>query len=218
MSRNKTRSIPILGVVAAIGLLAFSTYQYSGNVHWTRVTVSLLCAPTLLDGTPNPGRGLPITALLLLCASMALLFHFVSQLAETRVQHDAIQIGGIGSQVYSLLTATPIHNLMVNIAFVFTIVAMVAIVYMLHYKQYHTLAILGVACIVVGLGCASLYYANTQTEVWGALQKVSFILSTTWLFAVHLTVNPKMDRDITNGCTEVADGAEIDVEITPATR
>lgn len=197
MSHNKTRSIPIVGVVAALGLLAISTYQYAGNVHWTRVTVSLLCAPTLLDGTPNPGRGLPIMALLLLCASMALLYHFVSQLAETRLQHDAIQIGGIGSQVYSLLTATPIHNLMVNITLVFTIVAMVAIIYMLHCKQYHMLAILGVACTVLALGCASVYYANTHTEVWGVLQKLSFTLTTTWLFAVHLTVKPKMGHDIT---------------------
>jgi len=197
MSRINPRNIPIVGVVAAIGLLAISAYQYSGNMHWTRVTVSLLCASTLPDGSPNPGRELPITALLLLCASMALLFQFISQLAETRVQHNAIQIGGIGSMVYALLTATPMHNVMVNIALVFFIVAIVAIIYMLYRKQYYMLTILGAACIVVKSGSVSLYYTNTYTEVWGVLQKLSIILTTTWLFAVHMTVKLRVDRDIT---------------------
>lgn len=184
------RSIPIVGVVVAVGLLALSIYRYTGDVHWTRVTVSMLCASTLPDGTPNPGRAVPIIALLLFCASMALVYQLISRLAETRVQRDTIQIAGIGSQVYSVLTATPIHNLMVNIALVFTMVAMVAIVYMLHCKHHRGLAWFGVVCIVVALGCVSLYYADALVEMWGVLQKVSSTLTTTWLFAVHLTVKP----------------------------
>ena len=199
MSRYNIRNIPIVGVVAAMGLLAISSYQYSGNLHWTRVTVSLLCAPNLPDGNPNPGRELPITALVLLCASMSLLFHLISRLAETRVQHDAIQIGGIGSQVYSLLTATPLHNLMVNITVVFFMVAIIAIASMLFRKQNYRLAIFGVTCIVMNLGSVSLYYAGTYAELWGVFQKLSFIVTTTWLVAVHLRVKPKSDRNITAG-------------------
>ncbi len=99
--------------------------------------------------------------------------------------------------VYALLTATPMHNLMVNIALVFFIVAIVAIIYMLYRKQYYMLTILGAACIVVKFGSVSLYYTNTYIEVWGVLQKLSIILTTTWLFAVHMTVKPRVDRDIT---------------------
>ena len=94
--------------------------------------------------------------------------------------------------VYALLTATPMHNLMVNIALLFFIVAMVAIVWMLLRKRYYMLAKLGIACIVVKFSSASLYYANSYTEIWGLLQKLSFILTTMWLFAVHLTVKPKV--------------------------
>ncbi len=98
--------------------------------------------------------------------------------------------------VYALLTATPMHNLMVNIALVFFIVAIVAIIYMLYRKQYFMLAILGAACIVVKFGSVSLYYTNAYTEAWGVLQKLSFILTTIWLFAVHLKVKPTIDHDI----------------------
>lgn len=96
--------------------------------------------------------------------------------------------------VYALLTATPMHNLMVNIALVFFIVAIVAIIYMLYRKQYYMLTILGAACIVVKSGSVCLYYTNTYTEVWGVLQKLSIILMTTWLFAVHMTVKLRVDR------------------------
>ena len=144
-------------------------------------------------------NAIPITALLLLCASMALLFQFISHLADTRGQRKTIQIAGIGSMVYALLTATPMHNLMVNIALAFFIVAIVAIVHMLFRKQHYVLALVGVAYIVVKFGSASLYYTNTNTDVWGVLQKLSFIAATLWLFAVLLATDSNPERDITNG-------------------
>ncbi len=218
MERSFIRWLPIVGVIAALAMLAIANFLYAGDVHWTRVTVSLLCAQNLPDGAPNPGRGLPIVALLLLCASMSLLFELISRLADVKSLRKTIQIGGIGSMVYALLTATPMHNLMVNIALAFFLVAMIAIVYMIYREQQYTLAMAGIACILLKLGSVSLYYTNTYTEVWGVLQKLSFILTTTWLFAVLLMAKPKTNRDITNGCTEVADGAEIEAAITPATR
>ena len=218
MSHNIIRSIPILGVVAAIILLAISTFQYSGNVHWTRVTVSLLCASELPNGDPNLGRAIPIVALLLLCASISLLFELISRVADTRVHQKTIQIAGIGSMVYALLTATPMHNLMVNIALAFYLVAITAIVSMLYRKRNFALATAGIACIVLKLGSVSLYYTNAYTEYWGVLQKLSFILTTVWLFAVLLVTKRQPNRDITNESTEVPDGAETKTTITPATR
>ena len=51
--------------------------------------------------------------------------------------------------VYALLTATPMHNLMVNIALAFFLVAIVAIVYMLYCKKRYVLAFAGIACILL---------------------------------------------------------------------
>lgn len=183
-----SRILPLTGIVTAVALLAYSTYQYAGEVHWTRVTVSLLCAQNLPNGDENSGRGLSCVALLLLCASMALLFQYISKIGETRAQQSTIQIGGIGSMVYALLTATPMHNLMVNIALVFFLVATIAIIFVLWRRKYFVLAIIGLACVLVKTGNASLYYTNTSADVWGLLQKLSFVLTTIWLAAVHLTV------------------------------
>lgn len=191
------RSIPIVGIVIAVTLLLISAWMYAGDVHWSRVTVSMLCAQNLPDGTPNLGRLIPLTGLLLLCVSMAVLFHFLSGAAHSSMQRSLIQIGGIGSQVYSLLTATPLHNLMFNIALVFFLVATITIVYVLFRKQEYLLAIAGTACIVMTLFNVSLYYTNRYADFWGALQKLSFVLTTCWLLAVHLMAKPKRTRDPT---------------------
>ena len=120
--------------------------------------------------------------------------------------------------VYALLTATPMHNLMVNIALAFFLVALIAIVYMLYRKQKYFLTITGIAFILLKLASVSFYYTNTYTEIWGVLQKLSFILTTTWLFTVLLMDKPKTNHDVSNGCNEVVDNAESEGAITPATR
>lgn len=218
MERQNIYWLPIAGVVVAMTMLAIATFQYAGDVHWTRLTVSLLCAQNLPDGTANLGRGLPIVALLLLCASMSLLFELISRLADLKSIRKTIQIGGIGSMVYALLTATPMHNLMVNIALAFFLVAMSAILFMLHFKQQYGLATAGLACVLLKIGSVSLYYTNTYTEAWGVLQKLSFLLTTTWLFAVLLMAKRKTGRDISNEGIEVGNGSEIEAPIKPATR
>lgn len=193
-----TRWTPILGAVAAMALLAISTYRYAGDVHWTRVTVSLICAPNLPDGSYNSGRELPIAALLLLCTSMSILFELISRAADSSGVRKTIQIAGIGSMVYALLTATPMHNLMVNIALAFFFVAICAIMYMLYRRQRFVLAIAGLACIVLKFVSVSLYYTSTFVEIWGMLQKLSFILTTTWLFTVHLQAQPRINHEKIN--------------------
>lgn len=194
-SRKFTHYVPIVGVVIAIALLGIAAFQYSGDVEWTRVTVSLLCAPELPDGSPNPGRLLSIIGLLLLCTHMAILFQCISLNGTTPAQQSTIQIGGMGSMVYALLTATPMHDLMVNIALVFFVVATIAIVKMLHGKQHYLLAILGIICLVVKLLNVSMYYANVNIELWGLLQKLTFILTTIWLFSVHIVVKANTVRE-----------------------
>lgn len=191
------RSAAISGVVVAITLLAISTFQYAGGIHWSRVTVSLLCASELPSGEPNLGRGLSITALFLLCASMSLLFEAISRTADTHRQQKTIQIAGIGSMVYALLTATPMHDLMVNIALIFFLVALFGIQSMLYQRRRFGLVVTGIACIALKIFGVSLYYTHSYIEYWGVLQKLSFTLTTAWLFAVLLMSKPIANRDET---------------------
>ncbi len=188
MNPRHLRVIPLAGVLTAVVMLLVATVSYRGDAPMSRVTVSMLCARNLPDGAPNTGRAVPIIGLLILCASMALLFQSISGAAEGRWHRDLIQIGGIGSQVYSLLTVTPLHNLMFNIASAFFLVAIVAIVSMLHRKRAYGLAVTGGVFLGVMLVHGFLYYTGRAADVWGILQKSAFLLTTGWLLVVQMTV------------------------------
>ena len=82
----------------------------------------------------------------------------------------------------------------------------------------YVLAFAGIACILLKLSSVSLYYTNSYPEIWGVLQKLSFILTAAWLFAVHLIPKRKTSRDVSTRCPEVADHAEVEAIITPETR
>lgn len=184
--RKRIPYLPIAGLILSMGLLVFASCHYAASVPWSRVTVSLLCAAELPSGEPNAVRSLAIAALLLLCLAMAMLFELISRQAEKRGLRKTIQIAGIGSMVYALLTASPMHDLMVNIALVFFVIALIAIVYMLVSMHRYTLAALGLGCIALKVISATLYYSDTYEEVWGGMQKLSFLATVCWLVGVHL--------------------------------
>ena len=173
----------------AVALLAFSAAWYPGGYDWNRVTVSVLCAPTLPNGDINPVSGISAGGLLLLCASMALLFQLIAWDADTPTQRKTIQIAGIGAMVYAALAATPMHNLMVNISLAFFVVAMLAVLHLLYCRRFFPLFFLGLICLSVKITSASFYYTNAFSDFWGSIQKFAFALSTLWLFMVQFAVH-----------------------------
>lgn len=195
MPHQVIRYLPLFGVLGALALLVLAAAWYPGGYDWNRVTVSALCAATLPSGDTNPVRGLAAGGLLLLCVSQALLFQLISSVAETRAQRKTIQIAGIGAMVYSALTATPMHNLMVTISLAFYITALLAVLRMLYCQRRFLLLFLGLACLAVLLMSAAMYYANVFTTFFGLIQKLSFASCTPWLFAVQFAVRkiPKSD-------------------------
>jgi hypothetical protein len=81
--------------------------------------ISSLFAARALNGAANPARFVAIPALLVLCASFAVVFHRIAIKARSQAHPKIIQIGGIGTTVYALLVATPMHDLMVSIGLAF---------------------------------------------------------------------------------------------------
>ena len=187
MSHQIVRGMPLLGVLGGIALLALAAARYPGEEGWTRLTASALCAGSLPNGGPNPVRTTAAIGLLLLCAGTALLFQLIAFGADTRAQQKTIQIAGVGSMVYALLTATPMHNLMVTIALAFHLVAMLGIMGMLFSQRRLPLLWLGLLCLAAQFAIAAIYYAGAYTSLLGVLQKTSFALCTSWLFAVLFT-------------------------------
>lgn len=180
------RSIPFIGIATAFFVFGFAGYFYDGDIRWSQLTVSWLCSPSLPNGEPNDVRIPAVLALAILCSSLACVFQSISNLTNVITERKFIQIAGIGSMVYTFLTVTPMHDLMVNIALLFFLTSFLFISVMLHRRNYTLLMLLGICCIALKGISVSVYYLNHFEEFWGLIQKLSFCATTAWLAAVSL--------------------------------
>lgn len=154
--------------------------------HWTPHYTCTLFHATALNGEPNPSRYFALPAMLFLSVSIAFVFNEVSAAAPTHSLRKMIQIGGIGSMVYGFLApATPIHDLLVAIALINYFVAAVALLIALKSGRRFALLAFGSVALAILIYSAVLYYGSGLSPALAIAQKVSLILSASWVLACH---------------------------------
>lgn len=185
---------PLLALFLSACLFVLAASYYPGGTttsattvgyDWTRNFISSLFAPTALNGAANPARYFAIPAMLLLCLSVGFVFKRISTTTTSKPHRKTIEIGGVGSMVYAFLVVTPMHNLMVTISLLFFVVASLAVLSFLRIGREWRLLFTGLVCLVLLFVAAFIYYGNVLYGVLPVLQKLSFIASTSWLFAVY---------------------------------
>lgn len=191
--------LPAVGATGALVCFVAATARYPGGTDWAIDTVgyrwsenfvcSLLQAQAL-NGADNDARPLAITALWLLCVSLAVLFFRISRSTTSRRHRSAIEIGGIGMAVYSALLVTPMHNLMVTMGLMFGLVAFGAMLDLLRRERRAWLVVWGAALVLVQVACAVCYYGNAGFERLPVLQKLGLVIGVPWLLAVHYRQRP----------------------------
>jgi len=87
--------------------------------------------------------------------------------------------------VYASLTVTPMHDLMVTIAFVFFVVAVSAILHSLYVERHLGLFMLGLVCVSPPLTNAVLYYGNILGGMLPIIQKAGSVAYIVWLFTLY---------------------------------
>ncbi len=186
--------IPLIGLIASGGLLEVAAARYPGGstfdkhsvgFAWTRNFISALFQPLALNGAANSARIPAVLAMLALCLSLGYAFWRISRAAASARHRKFIETGGIGSMVYGFLVVTPLHNLMVNIALLFYLTAVLTIMYGLYIQRTTRLLMIGVACNVVLLLSAVIYYGNVLYWMLPTMQKLTYASCSCWIMAVY---------------------------------
>ena len=190
--------LPLIGIVVSILLFVGAAAYYPGGTldatnlagyDWTQHYISTLFAATALNGAANPARYFAIPAMLFLCVSVAAVFKHLSRQSPSKLGQTTIQTGGIGSMVYAFLAvATPLHDLLMNIALLFFLAAAVATLHLLYTMRQTTLALFGIACLACLTVCAVMYYGDVLLSALPVVQKLVFVVCAGWLLATHFVV------------------------------
>ena len=190
------RHLPLLGVVAGIGILMFAASLYPGGTmsststvgySWTQNFISSLFQARALNGAPNPARFVAMGAMLFICASLGTVFNHVAGTAKSRAHSKTIQIAGIGAAVYALVIASPMHNVGVNVGLAFSLVALLATNYLLFLERRWLLLAWGALCIALTFVSAWMYYGKMLYGALPVVQKVSVASYVGWLLAIYYT-------------------------------
>lgn len=120
------------------------------------------------------------------CLSIAVVFARLGCAVGPSHNAKAIQIGGIGSMVYSAFTPTPMHDLMVTISCVFLAVALVALLYVLYARRVMGFFVAGMACFLLFAASVTIYYSGRGGVVLPWAQRTLFTLFAVWLVALDL--------------------------------
>jgi len=181
-------------MILSIVLFAVAMAYYPGGTsfssdtvgyNWSQNFLSSLFQPRAYNGSPNPARWFAIPAMFLLCLSYAFIFGSVSRRSRSKFEKKAIQIGGIGSAVYTFLVVTPMHNLMITISLLFFITAVLTTLHFLHTERQTVLFAAGFVSLAVMLISCVMYYGNVLFSALPIAQKLTFALFAAWLLALH---------------------------------
>jgi hypothetical protein len=198
------RHLPLIGILISACLFFVAASSYPGGTtdsassvgyDWAHNFISSLFAAKALNGAASPARFVAIPAMLVLCVSIGALFKSISNQGASRALRKTIEISGIGSAVYSFLVVTPMHDLMIDIALPFALIAQLATLHLLYVRR-SLLFWVGSACILLLLLSAAMYYGNLFFGLLPVVQKVSLVACLGWLVAVHYTISHRMESEV----------------------
>ena len=90
--------------------------------------------------------------------------------------------------VYSSLTITPMHDLMVTISIVFFVIAVLALLRALYMGREIGFLVAGSVCFVLLVASTAIYYTGRYVVVLPWAQRVLFVLCAGWLVSLDLSV------------------------------
>ncbi|WP_420149245.1 hypothetical protein [Spirosoma sp.] len=175
---------PFIGLATFIGLYLLATLLYPGgsqaNQHslgfsWLHNYWCNLLNPLAIDGQPNAARPLAVLAMLVLCVSLASFWYLLPTLfAFSRPINTLIQGAGILSMLLTSLIFTPYHDLVINVAGLFSLIALSYTFRGLYQHHYRRLFWFGLGCLGL-IGCNNyIYYSQHYLYYLPLLQKITF--------------------------------------------
>ncbi len=184
-----------MGIVGFGLLYGVAACQYPGGSSFDHMAVGFswqhnywcdLLGVTGKNGAYNPARPIALTAMALLCSSLAVFWYLLPVLYGTQTHFIRIsQWAGILAMAIVLFIGSPYHDLVMNVAGSFGGVALMATVLCLYRNRLFGLIVVGGVCLVL-IGVNNyVYYTLHYLVFLPIIQKGTFVLFLSWISLVN---------------------------------
>lgn len=196
--KNIPLLLPTIGIVIFIGLFIYTASLYPGGSQldpesvgfdWQRNYWCNLMSEEALNGEINPARPVALTAMVLLCVSMAYFFFLFAEYYEQHLKwRRAIKISGITGMLSAIFIFTSWHDVMTTLLSVAGIVVIIGMIRALYRNKYIPFMIAGIGCMIV-IGINNWFYYDERFLAYSPLvQKTAFVLILGWTIALNLNM------------------------------
>lgn len=193
--------IPVMGILVFVGLYAVAASLYPGGSQanlqtegfdWVHNYWCNLLNEKAMNGQPNPGRSMAITAMVVLCMSLMVFFlQFAHMYPQSTLWKRIIQVNGVLSMTFACLIFTSYHDLMTLISSVFGLWVVVGIMKEIYQSELTLLKISGALCIFLLILNNYIYYTTHGLEALPLLQKFTFAAVLAWVIGLAFVLMGK---------------------------
>lgn len=190
--------LPLLGILAYGVLYYLATLLYPGGsnanpysegFNWADNYWCDLLGRGAKNGQLNPARPLALTAMLLLCVSLALFWYLLPGLFPLQKKSSRlIRIAGVTSMFLAFFVFTGYHDFIIYAAGLLGLLAIAAAVIGLYRAHVRSLLWLGVFCLALVLVNNYIYRSGQFIEALPVVQKVSFFIFFLWVILLDIAL------------------------------
>jgi hypothetical protein len=164
----------------------------SKGFSWTQNYWCNLLNENAINGLHNPARPIALTAMVILCLTLSLFWYiFPLQVEFSKRTRFIIQFSGLTGMATGLFLFTSLHDIIINVATAFGLIALVGTLVGLKKLKCTRLLWMGLFIFVlIGLNNL-LYYGDGLLTHLPVVQKISFLYFLVWICCINLRLNNK---------------------------
>jgi len=197
-SQNIWLLTPLFGTLLFICLYFVATFFYPGGSQvdinskgfsWTNNYWCNLLNENAMDGQHNSARPVAMTAMFVLCLTLAIFWYiFPKQAGLKKSSRVIIQISGALAMTTGMFLYTNLHDTIVNIASLCGLVATVGTFIGLYKLKWTTLFALGIFTLALVALNNILYYGDGLKLYLPVVQKITFFFFLLWICLININL------------------------------
>jgi hypothetical protein len=186
---------PIAGTLIFVLLYVVATFYYPGGSNANKATLGFdwlnnywcdLTGQFAKNGEVNSARPIALTAMLILCSTLAVFWFYVPRLFSDNKFNQIIRYAGIASMTVGGFLFTDFHDTVINVAGTLGIVAMTGVFIGLYRNNLTKLFGYGVFCLGIMLFNYFVYETSFLLSFLPIIQKATFVLLLVWICLIDI--------------------------------